>query len=663
VNEDRDSDITFNDIKKLHKQGSLRDLDFYLAEMLSRRFAGTAPEVLLAAALASHSLADNHICLDLDSTAGRKWPQVADDEKDLYQVSLPQKDCWIKLLSDSEICSSESESGKTALVIFGPRVYLRRYFDYEKCVADDLCGFANTETESDMKLSLSGADHDQLLQILFPEHKEFSNENEIRAAEVILKNRLLILSGGPGTGKTFTLARLTAMLVTAFKNKFDYAPVIKMAAPTGKAAMRMCESIRDAKKSIKTALEGGDNSGIIDILSGCIDDIPEDASTIHRMLGTIINSNKFRCNAENPLVADIVIIDEASMIDLSMMAKILDSLQENTKLILLGDMHQLASVNPGYVLGDICKAAQDAPESSLGKSLVKLDYSHRFKPGSPVDRLSSALHAAGDSGDPDGSKAWDTLQQLNNREVDGDCIHWHETPQKLQDAHGIPSHDFREIILENYKPLLKAATVEDAFAAVSKFRVFSPMRNGPYGFFAVNKLIENTLSLKNINKKKLDFSPLNISGEFYNHRIIMVRRNDYGLKLFNGDIGIVMPEDADGSGAGSVDECGKAKPVVWFESTDEKTGKNSYRAYPCNMLPEHETAFAMTIHKSQGSQYENVMVVMPSQDNENLFTKELLYTGITRAEKKVYLWCNENVFKASAIRQTKCTSGLRERLK
>jgi exodeoxyribonuclease V alpha subunit len=213
--------------------------------------------------------------------------------------------------------------------------------------------------------------------------------------------------------------------------------------------------------------------------------------------------------------------------------------------------------------------------------------------------------------------------------------------------------------VQNYKPLLKAVTVQAAFKAASKFRVFSPMRNGPHGYTTINKLIEDSLSFKNINKKNLDFKPLNTTGEFYNHRIIMVRRNDYGLKLFNGDVGIVMPEGADGA---DCDPHSKSRKLVWFESTDEETGEKSYRAFPCNMIPEHETAFAMTIHKSQGSQYENIMVIMPAQDNEKLFTKELLYTAITRAEKVVHLWCNEDVFKATATRKTECTSGLMDRL-
>jgi len=656
--------MDFKDIERLHSQGSLRDIDFYLAEMLSRRYPGSPPAVLLAAALASRNLIDNHICLELDSVSGTKWPQQPGEEQSLHQVTMPHREQWCRQLLESEVCSADAAAAKTPLVLFGTRLYLRRYAEYEKTVAEKLLAFSSSAQNDKAQFAFADDEYAELLRILFPGSAEFSNAKQLQAAEVILKNRLLILSGGPGSGKTYTLARLTALLVAACRKSLGRSPVIKMAAPTGKAAMRMCESVRAAKKSIAAAIANGASEAAAMLRDG-LPDITEDASTLHRLLGTIMHSSGFRHNADNPLDADIVVVDEASMIDLALMAKLLGSLRNDTKLILLGDMHQLASVNPGYVLGDICRAAQAQPESGLGQALVTLDYSHRFKPGSPVDRLSSALHLGGGKDDPNGDKAWETLLALNGRERDGDCIRLSATPASLRDGSGIPVREFRNIIIENYKELMAAGNVEQAFKAIAGFRVFSPLRNGPYGVAAINKLIEDTLSLKGISRQGVDFKPLDIDGEFYRYRLIMIKRNDYGLNLFNGDIGIVMPQDADGSAADTVRQ---TKDVVWFEAADRaksnsESKEKKYRSFPCNMLPEHETAFAMTVHKSQGSQYENIMIVMPPEDNENLFAKELLYTAVTRAKKRVYLWCNEDVFKVTAIRRSKCASGLVDRLR
>lgn len=658
--------MTKDDIKTLYRQGSLRDVDYFLTETLDRWYKDQMPESLLIAAIASHNMINNHICLDLDRIAGIRWPATDSENDNLVRVTLPDKDRLKAILEDSLIYGSGiNDESKTPLVMIDSRIYLRRYFSYEKLVAEkllDLAGPGIIENEQ----VLSDKACNELLDVLFRDNSKGGNVEQIKAAKVILKNRLLIISGGPGTGKTYTLARLTAMLVAAGPG--GKPPVIRMAAPTGKAAMRMRESIRDAKNDIKKSLdEIISKSEIVNTLKEKIDDIPENACTLHRLLGTIPGSTKFRHNTDNPLPADILIIDEASMIDLPMMAKIMDAMQQNTKLILLGDMHQLSSVEPGYVMGDICHAAQGSKDSDLGRSLVELTYSHRFDDDSPVGCLSKALNDAGKESDPTAEDAWTTLVELSKQGDNRHSVLLHETPKNLCDKYGIPIDDFRTVVWDNYKDLLKAKTVEEAFKAIDKFRVFSPLRNGPYGVSTINRLIEDTLSCNNMKKDDLDFTPLDTSGEFYKYRIVMIRHNNYGLKLFNGDIGIVMPEDADGY---KVDIDSTMRKMVWFESTEEKSdkvsdendSKKSYRAFPCNMIPEHDTAFAMTVHKSQGSQYKKVMVIMPNDDNEKLFTKELLYTAITRAETGVYLWCNEDVFKATACRKTECASGLVKQL-
>ncbi len=629
--------ITKDDIKKLYNQGSLREIDYFLTETLARRYNNQESETLLAAALTSFNINDNHICLNLNKIAGKQWPPSIGDKENLFTITLPDISRWIDILNNSEICG-QNNNHKTPLVLNNNNLYLRRYYNYEQKVAKKLLDLAAASQGNNQQTHGHSETNQKLLNILFPGD---TNKIQRAATKVILKNKLLIISGGPGTGKTYTLARLTAMLLT------DNTQVIRMAAPTGKAAMRMRESIKAAKENIKTTIsENKNNLDDIDMLRNIINNIPENACTIHRLLGTIMHTSKFRHNADNQLPADIVIIDEASMIDLPMMAKILDALQPETKLILLGDMHQLSSVDPGYVLGDICKAAQDIPESNLGKSLVELTYSHRFKSDSSIGQLSNALHNAGNVNDTAGENAWRKLKELN--EQNNNEIRLYETPDNLFNKNRQPIKNMSEIIQANHKEFLQAETVQDAFTAINKFRIFSPLRNGPHGLLTINRLIEQSLSIKTEHNIK----PLNTNTEFYNHRVIMITRNDYGLKLFNGDIGIVMPENIKNI------KTEETKNVVWFESINEETGEKSFRAFPCNMLPEHETSFAMTIHKSQGSQYKNIMIIMPATDNEKLFTKELLYTAITRAEKKIYLWCNEDIFKATAVRITESTSGL-----
>ncbi len=586
--------MTLDDIKKLYKQGSFRDLDYFLTETLDRRYQEVTPEALLTTALASHNLVGNHVCLDLNAVAGTVWPKKnSGDEEVSFRITLPNKDEWIEILKASPICGSGNDNGSTSpLVLVDSRVYLRRYFSYEKSVAEKLLDLAEPTTLDNQKEQiLPDEDQDKLLPILFPDDGTGSNANQIEAAKVILKNRLLIISGGPGTGKTYTLARLTALLVAA---SGDDSPIIRMAAPTGKAAMRMRESIRNAKNDIKTALEKDQSkSKIIKSLQEKIADIPENTCTLHRLLGTIPNSTKFRHNAENPLPADIIIIDEASMIDLPMMAKILSAMQENTKLILLGDMHQLSSVEPGSVMGDICQAAHVKPDSCLGKSLVKLTFSHRFGINSPVGELSTALLSAGSDRDPDGQKAWDALKTISLQKDSGDCVLLHETPESLSNDKNRPIDDFREAVWENYKDLLNAETVKDAFEAINKFRVFSPMHKGPHGLLTINRLIEDTLAHKNIKNSAKDVRPLNTVGEFYNHRIVMIKCNNYGLKLFNGDIGIVMNEDANGA---TENMSVPPKKVIWFENAKTEKSEGELELEELTLdetetanLPEKET--------------------------------------------------------------------------
>ncbi len=622
----------------LRAQGSLRDIDFHLADALRRHYGEREPAVLLAAALASRAVADGHACLDLAALAETEWPaadEYAGDKAAMTRLRLPALAQWLAALAGSRCCGAPPESDPPLRLTRdgAPRLYLRRYYLFERRIVARLLEMA----QGDTPLAPPGEDVGRRLARLLPAPEQAPAR---LAAATALRRRLLILSGGPGSGKTHTLARILLLLL-------ELRPelAICLAAPTGKAAARMRESIRAA------LLERGGEAPAA--LAG-------EATTLHRLLGARGDILRFRHNRDHPLPADIVIVDEASMIDLPLMARLLDALRPEARLLLLGDMHQLSSVAPGFVLGDICAAAQAESGAPLAGSLVELTHNWRFPSDGPVGRVSAAIKTAGTAADPAGERAWDTLRgQQGRRSEAGDEVAWHDMPATLRDAAGRPIKDLRRLVLAQFRPFLEATAVAEAFAALAQFRILCALRRGPHGVETLNRLTEEILALERMRfapgDPELPARKLEPVGRFYDHRVVMILRNDYGLRLFNGDVGIVLPESAGGA-AGTAAEDQK-RLAAWFEVSDEVTGQRSCRHLPCHMLPEHETAFAMTIHKAQGSQFRDILLLLPPREHP-LLTRELLYTGLTRAEKRVWLWCGESAFKLGATRRTARASGL-----
>ncbi len=669
-------------IEKLWGQGSLRDIDYYFADFI-RRMSGSDDELLLlTAALTSWAVGENHICIDLNNFAGKLFPADDSEDEPGYRVKLPDIDEWKSRLRAEGIALSVGIPGEVKPLIMGDagRIYLHRYWQYEKKVAESILYLAQSLTDPEYPPALGDR-----LQTLFDASAEQGGDIKRLAAFLSLRNRLTIISGGPGTGKTYIVARILALMVEARYHgaHSDQALSVKLAAPTGKAAARMGESIRDAVSEL-------------DIPDEIKELMPqEEPATIHRLLGTIPDSSYFRHNAENPLDADVVIVDEASMIDLPMMAKLLDALSPDARLILLGDMNQLASVAPGYVYGDICTVVDaeafsgdvhgdykkvDAPLitdaslkwdgiGGLEDCVVKLDYSHRFKPDSDIGKLSSAINSSATNAD----EVWGLLQSVTGN---GD-ISWRDLPENISDLQDYPETELAQTITAGYKEYLDADRVEDMFMAVKKFRILCAVRNGQYGIYSLNRIVEKVLSYpggsgatptsitggagatptsitggSGATPTKPD-RLLNPEGLFYERKLIMVTVNDYSLRLFNGDIGIVLPS--------TNDEDPENKLYAYFEVIDED-GKQGVRRVPVNMLPATETAFAMTIHKSQGSEFDKVLILLPEAGNR-LLTKELLYTGVTRTKEYVDIWCSEQAFKEAIMNKTSRSSGLSERLK
>ena len=444
------------------------------------------------------------------------------------------------------------------------------------------------------------------------------------AAALALLKPLLVISGGPGTGKTHTVARILALLQALHKEKQEDKPLrIALAAPTGKAAARLEESIRTAKK------------GIPDQLS---QPIPEKAQTLHRLLGFRPNAAAFRFNRDNPLPLDLLVLDEASMIDVVMMAALLEAVVPTTRLILLGDRNQLASVEAGSLFGDLCGSGEIRWSTALGKlmeqltgtgglplsssaplladSVILLQTSYRFQDNSGIGCLAAAVN--------NGSMAEvDQVTDSNFPDLQVVRFTGQERQQWLE----------QQIIL-GFQAMVTAPTLEEGFAAMERFRFLCALRRGPAGVEGINRLADRVLRKAGL-----------IAGdtEWYQGKPIIIRRNQYEMQLFNGDTGILWQDEKD-------------QLRAWFKQADNSL----YPVTPAR-LPEHDTAYAITIHKAQGSEFEQVLLLLPEEDSRVL-SRELIYTGITRAKKSLILCSSAKILAQAVQRKTRRYSGLADRL-
>jgi exodeoxyribonuclease V alpha subunit len=605
-------------------------LDKHFAMFIGRLAKIHAPEAALAAALVSRSTGEGNICLDLAEYAGKPL-DLNSLGTDTGAPVCPPLEKWTAKLRRSGVVS-EGEGGTPLVLDDNSKLYLRRYWQYQHAVIRFIRQRSNAVHEN-LNYSILGKDLKKLFQPLPAGEIDWQ---QIAAIAAVTRS-FCVISGGPGTGKTSTVAKILALLHGQHN---DARPLrILLGAPTGKAASRLQQAIA-ASGLLQTGPE------------------PLQASTVHRMLGSIPNSPYFRHNAENPLAADIIVIDEASMVDLPLLAKLVQAVPASARLLLLGDRHQLASVQPGSALGDMCcpeamasfsnefcqlvsklTAHSITPAPPRGKktsfslqdSFIELLQSYRFAANSGIARLSTAIN----EGDGNGA-----LSLLLEGE-DGSIV-WSETPapaelgKKLQKSPGISQFTRMQQIPEP----------DSCFNQLDSFRILCGLRSGPFGMERINTLLEQQLSQQ-------------VQGDLNNHaaghfrgdknaqpfRPVMVTRNDYTLQLFNGDVGILLPdpENREALRVFFRDEAGRLRDVA-----------------PA-LLPGYETVFAMTVHKSQGSEFNRVLLILPDKDSP-LLTRELLYTAITRARETVEIWGRMEIFASAVQRRIKRTSGLAEAL-
>lgn len=673
-------------LKQLALAGRIRQLDLQFARLLADLGAG--PELVLGAAIACYELGRGHVCLPLDllvkdgKDQGSWRPFGLDPEqsRDLLQ-DLADPARWPALFAESPLVGlegSEGEAPRWPLRLWQGRLYLTRYHDHEQGVARHLSALSERAEWPDIAQALSrlfARDYGQIftallkarlapdfsapqfvekyLDLVYPDEVNWPEveallarakaASELSVLDALVPEALCcngqklaaataaarpfaVISGGPGTGKTTTVAKLLAILVETGLQQ-GKAPAIRLVAPTGKAAARLTESIGSALQALDLAPE-------------VVTAIPTEAGTLHRLLGVIPGRSQFRHHKGNPLHLDLLVVDEASMVDLPMMARLLDALPKSARLILLGDKDQLASVEAGAVLGDICSFI------SQGISLGQADWLSRqtgyrlqgLPIGAPV-RDSLCLLA----------KSWrfdkhSGIGQLARACNDGDVAAleavWGQGFKDIS-LHPWVGDAYEGLIaqgVEGYGAYLKAAREGQDPAAVFKafngFQILCALRDGPFGVEGLNQRLELALSRAGLIQR---------DGDWYAGRPVMVVRNDHGIGLYNGDMGLCLPDDT-----------GRLK--VWFEQPD-----GSLRSLLPSRLPPHETVYAMTIHKSQGSEFAHTVLVLPDSPSP-LLTRELVYTGITRAKARLALYGDRALLAQAVRKKTERYSGLAQRL-
>jgi exodeoxyribonuclease V alpha subunit len=541
------------------------DIDRHFARFINDFGEGELPAI--AAAMLSRNIRHGHICLDLV-----KGPVHFDEPLPVF--IWPKLETWEKAFTKNRAIGGPAD-GRPLVLDNAGRLYLRRYWEYEKALAEAILLRCDSQT---------------------PANPRTGDLQEL-AIETALARRFVVISGGPGTGKTTTVLKILERMLSQPGGENLR---IALAAPTGKAAARLQE----------TLLAGGAN-GVRQ------DRLPKSASTLHRLLGSRRNSVYFRHNAKNPLPVDLVVVDEASMVPLTMMAKLFAALPHRANVILLGDRDQLSSVEPGAVLGDIARAASEP--GPLQGSLVVLDKNYRFGNESNIFALCNAVREG---------EIERALKILNSGERP-DVISG-RTPPPVQ-----VTERLRQRVIAGYSAYLRAPDPAEALKEFKKFRVLCSLRTGPYGVESLNRAIEKIL-----REERLVTGTQNT----YAGMPILITQNDYQLRLYNGDIGILLPDPTNGS------------LLAWFIGED-----GGIRRVPPARLPEYEPAFVMTVHKSQGSEFDNVLLILPDKESPVL-TRELIYTGLTRARSRVEVWFQESVLRAAIARTIQRGSGLRDRL-
>jgi exodeoxyribonuclease V alpha subunit len=578
----------------LNALGLFRAADVHVAETLCRLASAELVDdrVLLATALAVHAVRGGSVCVDLAAVASTSFELervTGGDEAQVLapgQWAWPEADAWIVAVAESALVQQR------VLRLEGSRVYLDRYWREEGQVVDDIRRRLDaTQPEVDIAVLGRGAER------VFPA----AGYDEQRAAVgVAARQWTTVLTGGPGTGKTTATAGLLALLIEQDQISWGRTPRIALAAPTARAAARLQEAITESSAQLSA-----EDRGRLGNLS---------ASTLHRLLGWRPDSSvRFKHNRHRTLPFDIVVVDEASMVSLTMMARLLEALRPQTRLILLGDPGQLVSVEAGAVLADLVEGFRERD----GSPVVELSTVHRF--GGGIGDLAAALRAA-DA---------DEVMAVLSRNLDD--VEW------INPADDSAMASVREAARRWALDLRAAAEDGDgagAVAALSRHRLLCAHREGPFGAEGWNRIVEQLVAESMGGPDYRDWFP---------GRPVLVTANDRGLGIYNGDLGVAVREN-------------EGRLRVHFPTP------GGTRALTTSRLPAQQTAYAMTVHKAQGSQAEEISVILPPPESA-LSTRALFYTAVTRAQRKVRVVGTEDAVRAAVSREAQRATGLAQRLR
>jgi len=538
-------------------------LDRTFAKWMAVQTRNDKELIALLAALVSRQLSQGNTCLDLDET-------IRDPE---LSTILPS-DFISKLVHNRQWNSTSQQP----IVIDDNKAYLHRYWRYEQALAENILSLSRSPSAN----LVDEATLERALDLNFTA----DNSLQRKAARTALTKSFCIITGGPGTGKTWTLARILNML-RSIDTTGKYR--VALAAPTGKAAHRMEEALRNAFPG--NALE---------------------AWTLHRLLKPVPNTPYFHYNRENPLPFDMVVVDEASMADLALLSKLTDALPKSGRLVLIGDKDQLASVEPGSVLGDICAACSGS--SKLKGCLVELTQQHRYRSQGTIDALATAIKA----GNSDAALA---LLDANGA---------------LKEVRGLSPLQQRlsAEIQPRLEKISRMTSPSEILDALDCFRILCAAHQGHFGKNSINERLSATA-------RRLAHHAT--AGGYCHGMPVMALENDYTLNLFNGDTGVIANIEKEGLFA-----CFKGK-------------ENELRRWMLGRLPMHEISYATTIHKAQGSEFEKTILILPEKPIP-LLTRELIYTAVTRAKTSIEIWGRREVFSYAVSRFEKRFSGITGKL-
>lgn len=634
-------------------QGLLRRIDSALAEQLHRLDPQAPVALLVAAAVLAQMEGRGHTCLPVAALCDAPvallgWPQAWLDGPlglNALWATMPRDvPGWRQQLQASCLRAADAPDAGQPLVLGGtadaPLLYLRRYAGYEQRVGQGLLQRAGEP------LPVPQAAARVWLDRFFAPRADLDWQK--MACAVALRARLSVITGGPGTGKTYTAARLLALLLALHDTASPLR--VALAAPTGKAAARLKQSIDKALQDLPVPADAGlDLKALVERMGP--------ARTLHALLGARPDSRQFRHHAAHPLDVDVLIVDEASMVHLEMMDALLQALPPHARLVLLGDKDQLASVEAGAVLGDLCRDAAQGHYSAetvqfvqavagqtlgaahlaagmsappLAQQTVMLRESRRF--GGPIGQLALAVNGG------DAPAAMAALQSADAGPLKQPL--WAQqasSPQAVCDlargASGKPSYaDYLACIAAGPVAGAHEAWVQSVLLAFDRFRILCAVRQSEWGTEGLNAAVQKALA---------DQGGLKAQGEWFAGRPVMVTRNDAQLGVFNGDVGVALP-NAQGA------------LKVWFLDGDQ------LRSVSVTRLPHVETAFAMTVHKSQGSEFLHTALVLPP-GGADVLSRELVYTGITRAREQFSLIeAQAGLLEAAIARPSVRASGLRQ---